>query len=515
LPLIELSTWDQLTRFNTFLNPKAYFINSSWSTISWDMNCMTTWYDSCILNSGVFKCANSVGTLSPWWELCGGTVYVWPPPSCTDGIKNQDETSIDFWWVCGWSSTSSYTYLTFTCQDRQIFEPNSATWYNYQFWASPLVPVTENTISTNGKMVIRYLDQSWSILLSDRQDYIAFSNVNSWSVFDTSTFLTISWTVNSYTRIYWTNPFMEIWMVSEIWNWYNIDYLKFATTKTGIVWQVYDQFNHFLWDLVWSGWLAIWKKNSSFTAGPLRIYWINNFSFNGFEAWMLEWGMITVSECHDDNFFCEYTQQSWSQDYTCSSKYVIGKSEGTCGVVDNKCVPTSSTYTPIWYSGSINDSNFFFHFWDLAWVSAEYDCSNMFSWLHFLYWSQNSSEMSLSLSNNFQLADIPWTCPFLWADICWVWYEVTSYIIWQIFDSIDSTVNYLFTPVRLWIWYFSKPIKWDRYCFLTSSFVYDWKPMTYYDYYLQRDVTIWWQTTTFDWVVILIVTAVIFIILFK
>lgn len=97
-PAIEMSTNYVLKSFNTFQNPVAYFTESNGWVVKWDMNCKTSGYDSCRLNGGIFKCTNNAGVLSPGWELCGGVLS---SASCSDGIKNQDETWIDVGWVCG------------------------------------------------------------------------------------------------------------------------------------------------------------------------------------------------------------------------------------------------------------------------------------------------------------------------------------------------------------------------------------------------------------------------------
>lgn len=169
-PSWEMSTNNILKSFNTFENPKAYFTNSSGSVVKWDMNCITSGYDSCTLNGGVFKCANSAGTLSPGGELCGGIVDVWPPPTCSDGIQNQDELGVDIGGVC---TSNVQVCWTGTYQD------DTKTVYTPLVYPSGLTPLGANDqykLYDNGWFA--GLQRQYNSIKFDGYIYSPSSNIN-------------------------------------------------------------------------------------------------------------------------------------------------------------------------------------------------------------------------------------------------------------------------------------------------------------------------------------------------
>lgn len=254
-PQIELNPDYILSSFNTFQNPIAYFTTSENTIVKWDMNCITPWYDSCRLNGGVFKCTDNSGILSPWGELCGGIVS---PPSeptppwtstCSDWIKNQDETGIDFWGVCNCYQKSymSTTFVPF----------NYVNWFlQYSPFSVPYFNETLNFVNSGTTWIeqdfkysihVNQASYSWSLL-----DVMTNMNITpSWSAvqYKGSTEIEVELFADQWTdwkttdlSTLWSNAINRVHVLSNR-NW-ELKYkaINNISTNSGIIENVEDTF---------------------------------------------------------------------------------------------------------------------------------------------------------------------------------------------------------------------------------------------------------------------------------
>ena len=123
-----------------------------------------------------------------------GKIYIiW---TCHDGIKNQDETAIDFWGVCG---TGNVSYDSFGCINQSFVNPSDITWYSWLYagtWSLVNPPIFTGSISAyywtgvNHDILMIY-DYPFNISAPDdkafeywlgRETYFEGGNIRTWSV---------------------------------------------------------------------------------------------------------------------------------------------------------------------------------------------------------------------------------------------------------------------------------------------------------------------------------------------
>ena len=362
-PQWETSTGYVLTSFNTFQNPVAYFTTSASTVVKWDMNCDYPWYDSCTLNGGVYKCTNSAGTLSPGGELCGGTVWTWPPPTCSDGIKNQNETMIDIGGVCGANcydgiqnqdevdvdfggvcGSPSFSFSGFTCATQTRISQPTVWSGGYNFGQYPTVSEDHSS------------DTSWTFDFysgSTHEDYFEAYGIASGSLVYSGSLKSLYADVKS--TIIMGEPTGQFKMNIDIFSYVNttqrkISYIAFNTKKNSL-----NQWSVFFKDLagkeqksslvgIW-WWIAVAYTRDNFLAYEWRVSELPlSFSFYGMEVGYQSETVTQTTECENGQWTCE-VNYLWN---TCSSQFYYGKARGTCGFVDNKCLPTTTLENADW-----------------------------------------------------------------------------------------------------------------------------------------------------------------------
>ena len=366
----ETSTGYVLTSFNTFQNPIAYFTTSASTVVKWDMNCITPGYDSCTLNGWVFKCTNSAGTLSPWGELCGGTVWTWPPPTCSDGIKNQNETMIDIGGVCGATcydgvknqdevdidyggvcGSPTFSFSGFTCASQTRVSPPTVWSGGYNFGQYPTLSEDHTT------------ETSWTFDFysgSTHEDYFEAYGIASGSLVYSGSLKSLYADIKS-TLIMW-EPNGQFKMNIDIFSYIGDDlrklsYIAFNTKRNSL-----NQGSVFFKDkdgvehrelLLWVGWwIAVAYTKGDYIAYEWRVSELApSFSFYWMEVWYAADIFWIVTECENGQWTCEVNTM-WN---ICSAQYYYWKARGSCWFVDNKCLPTtpltdadwSHTITPV------------------------------------------------------------------------------------------------------------------------------------------------------------------------
>lgn len=342
-PFWETSTGYVLTKLNTFQNPIAYFNTSVGTIVKWDLNCKTAGYDSCVLNGGIFKCANSAGTLSPGGELCGGTVS---PPSTGGGgsLGSPGTTFSNNGLVCTTISYPSFTSTPYsignatfsdnssgaTLPDRYSFQWLSTDGsYRDQFAVYPSTGLYLDTDTFTGGLSAGKTTTIYSDL-----DAISAGNATS---------LAVSLTRSGRTSV--------------------VNYVKIKTQNQGfsplnsnqknIVAEV--RFNGLdgqvhTYPLVYSGGYA--TALSRFPSNHVNIrFTTGTVTFDGFEIGYSNSGTTSKTSCRNSGFSCQYTQQSPGV-FSCDSALnVSGIPQWECEIVSNICQPKANIVP--YYDGAV------------------------------------------------------------------------------------------------------------------------------------------------------------------
>lgn len=256
--------------------------------------------------------------------------YYYTLPTCHDWIKNQDETAIDFWGVCG---TGNVEYDKFGCINQSFVNPSDITWYSGLYagtWSLVNPPIFTGSISAYywtgaNHDILMIHDYPFNISAPDdkafeywlgRETYFEGGNIRTWSV--------RWWSDQQFNAvaIYWT------WTA---WRWV----FKHSTDNSNKFTTVGTSFN-----------------------GSGAVYWIDSTAlsnvFDGYYVWTVTWMRLwktntftNKKSCKNASYSCEW-KQTWNTTFSCIYPYAYDLSDSEnnlkCGI-DNSwsCVPVSST----------------------------------------------------------------------------------------------------------------------------------------------------------------------------
>lgn len=332
----EMSNNFVLRNLNIFQNPVAYFNTSSWSVVKWDLNCQTPLYDSCRLSWWVFKCADSSGTLSPWWELCGGTIT---PPSNWGN----------------WTIIPSLSGQVCRSQTYNIFSPNSYPIGSWSFTSYS---------DSSSRSTFYWLSDS-----NRYQDRFSIYPVYTWSIIEEWTFTggINSWVPTTISQSIWDTELPASSLtVALVRNWLTapINYIRVRTDYEGenFFWSNYNNivanvdFMTANWvatyPMTWSGGYATAFSQYNATSAKITFLVNDTITFDWFETWLSLSGTTTKVSCTNDFYSCRfYQQQPWV--FTCdASLNPSGTPQGNCTISGGQCRPVSNTWA--YYDGGIN-----------------------------------------------------------------------------------------------------------------------------------------------------------------
>lgn len=334
---LELSTNYTLDTLTTFQNPVAYFRESGGSIVKWDMNCQTPGYDSCRLSSGVFKCTDWSGALSPGGETCGGTVTAPSAPSCHDGIQNQDEIGIDYGGVCNNLRSTGCFPKTYN-----LFSSNP---YAFQ-------TLTGGTTAVSNSGEISYDNYSSDSL---DEDFFGFFNPKSGSVVYTGSLsVTSGWPMSVIKPRPDDNLASAEIFAMRGGEYRKINYVRFHTNYQGIS-VIGAQLSNYVADvtfknkngsvtvpMTWSGWYATAQTSSYADKDMIIDNLSSSIAFDGLEVGYST-GTVTKTNCGNQYYSCSFVQ-TWPSTFSCqSSLNPSGTPQGTCQVSGVNCEPTSNT----------------------------------------------------------------------------------------------------------------------------------------------------------------------------
>ena len=269
--------------------------------------------------------------LSDSWDIKYSSFYnSMILPTCSDWIKNQDETAIDFWGVCG---TGNVNYDEFGCINQSFVNPSDITWYSGLYagtWSLVNPPIFTGSISAYygtgaDHDILMIYDYPFNLSAPDdkafeywlgRETYFEWGNIRTWSV---------RWWIDQQfnaVAIYWT------WIA---WRWV----FKHSTDNSNMFTTVATSFN-------WSG----------------AVYWIDSTAlsnvFDGYYMWTVKWMILgktntftNKKSCKNASYSCEWKQNgatSFSCIYPYSYELSDAENNAKCGI-DNSwsCVPISGT----------------------------------------------------------------------------------------------------------------------------------------------------------------------------
>lgn len=319
----ELSTNYSLFRFNVFQNPIAYFDSSSGVVLKWDLNCKTSWYDSCRLSSWVFKCTDSSGSLSPGWELCGWSIN----PPLTPGSWWQ--TISTNWQVCINTRYPIFSSNPYSIGNGTFSDNQTSTSYKFEWLA--------NSNQYQDRLNI-FPFYSGSILNTDTFTGWINAGVDtiiSQNVLDTPSSISVS-----LTRTGITAPINYIKIKTDFQG-YNFISSNFSNIVANV-----DFFSpdwKFTYPMTWSGWYA--TAFSQHNATNIKITFLVNdtITFNWFEVWIANSGSTIKTSCSNQYYGCNYYQQQpgiFSCDATLNPS---GTPQGNCIISGGQCRPVTTT----------------------------------------------------------------------------------------------------------------------------------------------------------------------------
>jgi len=519
---MTLNTWSILYSFSYFSNPVVYFTTTSWynydsniGLVKWDMNCKTQGYDSCGISGWVHKCMNSTYELSPNGEVCEWEVNINPPPigSCTDKILNQDELSVDFWWVCG----------NQICSIKELNYKYRAGWY----WTGAYLSWTVQTYWTGteyieGSYYIEDFTKYWWNTTFDKMEFSLHGAIISnwlWSSYGSfrdlidshSMIIDTPWYIQS--PINWSYadlPFSSV----QIGTVYPIEWISISGTWTGNTgslnpnkignvyrnvpnaWCVFlaDKNNNYIQDKQWSVHSEKVSGNSCFYIGTydnpniipvtglidgdtVKLYKINMVftdSISDGRYWITRFDVGRYGDQLIENYVCVNQDTGVIQ----TPEWEISKDtlDEISGDADKKRKDMFNSLT-----GSLF-WNVSFSFWILPSVGTGADCSNIFNTASesFMYANANS-KLSWDLKDGVILGNVRWSCPILTSNICWTAYDGANYITNGIYKAFYNSISIAWDVIVNSVSYIGTPEYWKNYCFAGKNWKYNGRVSLYTD----------------------------------
>ena len=511
-PSWETSTGYVLTSFNTFQNPIAYFTASGGTIVKWDMNCDYPWYDSCTLNGGVFKCTNSAGTLSPWWEVCWGTVIA---GTCSDGIKNGDETAIDYGGSCGTNQTC-WNETLYTLTEKVYYTGAYDTQTIEMYWTGAMIGSGDylEDITPPTSWTGYALEQTQYKL---HGAYITSASGTFRGLWSNNFTLTVPGWLQSpsqYTSFVWSS-FLEVASLEQP------DYITIVGTGgTGNQWTIKMPWTYGYGSQTpsyeaWKGCVYLHRDDDSkifdvnykyfgypeftscYKVTTMQSMVTNPLSkaLNKSQDWFYHARVMFPSTALDINYFFAWLdiwhyQRTPYTEYVCHNTISGEITNGSGAVIDpvtysqaiisstgsTKEDTTINTYNQL-LSWSLN-----FTLWVLPSVSSGADCTQIFDTSNgtFLYGDSHSS-LNLGLDNDFSITTEAWSCVMLGSDICKTAYIGINGIITSLFSLFLGWVNSLSDTITDSVSYIGYPDSGKNYCFAGKNMYFAGRPSTYLD----------------------------------
>lgn len=280
LPFLDNTYFDNpnlyLRTLNTDLNITSY------RYYKWNLNCLTPWYTSTKLDISDNKYYCASDDLTTFQEPRIFAEQLVEFATCTDWIKNQDETSVDYGWVCwtcldliqNWNETSvDFWWRCWTCTDwiKNANETNIDIWgrcdTSSQYCYNSIVDWTETT---------DYLKDWfywWDTIDSSYPNinYFTLWTENSWLFDDKTKFKAEIKRYETLTGSYLWDTWRWIWTTSIEWaswvdSWFFDTYLDISLlspTLNSSWWLLNSSFNYIRidWNSTWNfkiKWKSYW-----------------------------------------------------------------------------------------------------------------------------------------------------------------------------------------------------------------------------------------------------------------
>lgn len=225
------------------------------------------------------------------------------------------------------------------------------------------------------------------------------------------------------------------------------------------------------------------------------------------------WWDVTRYNCASSEYQC-----SWINSTTCDSNICVSDWP-YCRVKPDylKKVTNNSWSININWDISWGISSWVnFNMWELDDLWSGAICTPMFwSWWEFLYSRINNSNFNFTFWQDFKLSNTPWSCPiWWWLDFCNGWYTIIETIVKLPLLAVQSTMNFVLSPITTNLNYIGAPAKWTYHCFFWELKHFEGKPSTYYSWSSKSNINVDWQTNI-DYLVIFLLIVVLLVVTFK
>ena len=284
--------------------------------------------------------STGVAITSRWWNfpILNWALY----PTCYDWIKNQDETAIDFWGICG---TWSVSYDSFWCINQSFVNPSDITWYSWLYTGTASLispPIFTGSISayywtwTNYDIVTIYDYPFQTSIIDDR-------SFNYGAGYET---YFEGWNIRTYSVRGWASQLFNAVAIYWTWTaWYGVFRHNWSQSFTTSV-------SPWTWSGV-SYWIDPIAKSDVFD-------WIYAGTITGMRLWNTN-SFTTKRSCKNESYSCEW-KQNWATSFSCIYPYPYdltdAENEAKCGIDNNwACVPIANVWLALPWQTTITTAS--------------------------------------------------------------------------------------------------------------------------------------------------------------
>ena len=430
--------------------------------------------------------------------------WLTPPETCYDGIKNQDETSIDNGWVCG-SQVCGYEYVNNRYRVNK-FTGSLSTYTKTFYWRATSTGADLWADRLEAQYMMDYTESGAS---SDNRKalYINGAYIYTWSIDDlfngVGLHLKVPWYIQS--PLQWSNIYGDSGI--KLWSERPIQWMSIAGTGSFIMTASGTIRNDGGTDIgKWLSLVTIWDDNWNpikfpwYPDGipvdktPYATYWETTGLFwpvNGFNQHMT---LVFPSKPEDVSYIIKtldvwYMWDQITEEYICRKADGSGSQNGT--PIDSITLDEITGKNDTTRAGIANGTlswDFTFSFGDAPEVSSGASCSGIIDQdsRTFLYGSGGSSS-KFNLQNNFVITKDPWTCSFSltgtwWWDLCKTAWTSTNSILKTVFDVQTIWVGSVLNPIQDSLKYIGTPHDGKHYCFMWKNMVFHDRMTSYTDW---------------------------------